>query len=230
MIISHKHKFIFLKTNKTGGTSVEIALSKICGAEDIITPISPEDERIRSAKGYRGPQNHRATLFEYKIEDYKRLFAERRRKWKYYNHITAKEVKDRIGEEVWNEYYKFCFERNPWDRVVSLYFFRHRSEERPTISEFIDADVPVVLRHKGFDLYTIDGEVAVDKVCRFEDMATELEWVRKHVGIPEKLELPRAKAGFRTRKGSYRDLLGPEERERIAEMFMREIELFGYEY
>ncbi|MEL6382956.1 MAG: chondroitin 4-O-sulfotransferase, partial [Cyanobacteria bacterium J06626_18] len=31
MIISHEYKFIFLKTRKTAGTSIEIALSKFCG-------------------------------------------------------------------------------------------------------------------------------------------------------------------------------------------------------
>ena len=57
MIISHKHKFIFLKTVKTAGTSIEIALSKYCGPDDIITPASPEDEITRSELGYPGPQN-----------------------------------------------------------------------------------------------------------------------------------------------------------------------------
>ena len=47
MIISHKYKYIFLKTNKTAGTSIEIALSKHCDHNDIITPISAEDEAIR---------------------------------------------------------------------------------------------------------------------------------------------------------------------------------------
>ena len=36
MIISHKHKFIFIKTKKTTGTSVEIFLSNICGLDDIV--------------------------------------------------------------------------------------------------------------------------------------------------------------------------------------------------
>ncbi|MEM7193183.1 MAG: hypothetical protein AAF405_10065, partial [Pseudomonadota bacterium] len=48
MIISHKHKFIFLKTKKTAGTSVELALSQICGESDVITPLAAADEALRA--------------------------------------------------------------------------------------------------------------------------------------------------------------------------------------
>ena len=54
MIASHAHRFIFLKTRKTAGTSVEIALSKACGPDDVITVTSPEDEELRTAAGGRG--------------------------------------------------------------------------------------------------------------------------------------------------------------------------------
>ena len=70
MIISHKFKFIFLKTNKTAGASIEIALSKFCGEKDIITPISPEDEQIRRSLGYRGPQNYMVPLSRYSFSDW----------------------------------------------------------------------------------------------------------------------------------------------------------------
>ena len=50
MIVSHKHKFIFVKTVKTAGTSVEIALSRFCGENDIITPIHPPDEELRAVQ------------------------------------------------------------------------------------------------------------------------------------------------------------------------------------
>ena len=58
MIISHKHKFIFVKTRKTAGTSLEIGLSEHCGAQDVITPISPKDELLRASLGFRGVQHH----------------------------------------------------------------------------------------------------------------------------------------------------------------------------
>ena len=49
MILSEKHKFVFIKGMKVAGTSVEMALSTLCGPHDIVTPISPIDELARGA-------------------------------------------------------------------------------------------------------------------------------------------------------------------------------------
>src|SRR6516164_8264942 len=57
MILSKAHRFIFIKGVKVGGTSVEIALSTICGADDIVTPITPIDELTRLELG-AGAQNY----------------------------------------------------------------------------------------------------------------------------------------------------------------------------
>ena len=56
MIISHKHKFIFIKTKKTAGTRVKVYLSQFCGSDDIITPIFPQ-EKNHKAKNYFGRFN-----------------------------------------------------------------------------------------------------------------------------------------------------------------------------
>jgi hypothetical protein len=47
---------------------------------------------------------------------------------KRYPHSTCSEIKQYCGEKVWNEYYKFAFIRNPFDRLVSFYHF-HKSDQ-----------------------------------------------------------------------------------------------------
>ena len=42
-IISYRHKFIFVKTVKTAGTSIEVHLAAKCGPKDIVTPIIPSN-------------------------------------------------------------------------------------------------------------------------------------------------------------------------------------------
>jgi len=37
VIASHRHRFVFVKTRKTAGTSLEIALSRHCGPDDVVT-------------------------------------------------------------------------------------------------------------------------------------------------------------------------------------------------
>ena len=46
-----------MKTRKTAGTSIEIALSENCGPKDIISKIDANDEKLREELGFVGPQN-----------------------------------------------------------------------------------------------------------------------------------------------------------------------------
>jgi len=50
MIISHTHKFIFIKSEKTAGTSIEAALSRYCSGDDVVTPIN-DYRHNRNEKG-----------------------------------------------------------------------------------------------------------------------------------------------------------------------------------
>jgi len=47
MILSHKYKFIFIKTVKTAGTNIEVLLSQQCGSSDVVTPIAPPGDGHR---------------------------------------------------------------------------------------------------------------------------------------------------------------------------------------
>jgi hypothetical protein len=229
MIISHKFRFIFIKTVKTGGTSAEIALSKHLGRDDIITPISPEDEVIRQQLGYRGPQNCWRPIYRSSLRDVALFVLKRKRKLKYYNHIDAVSIKKYIGESIWNSYYKFCFSRNPWDRAISLYYWCHKSEPRPAFSDFIKSDSFRSIVRRGWDLFSIDGDVVVDRVCAYENFVAELEEVRQIVGIPEPLELPNAKSQYRRGQTLHPAELSRQDSELIQAATSSEIALMGYQ-
>ena len=220
MIISHKYKFIFLKTSKTAGTSIEIALSGICGDDDVITPISPRDERIRQSLGYRGAQN-----YQHKRS---RIPFLGRKEATFYNHMPACEVIAQVGEETWNNYFTFCFERNPWDRLLSYYFHLNKDGVEQSISDFLHSEKPDKMHKDGYGVYTIDDKVVVDRVCHYENLEQELKEVGEYLGFPHPLELPNAKTGFRKDRRHYSEILSEAERQLIREKFGKEIALWDY--
>ena len=229
MIISHKHKFIFIKTVKTAGTSLDIALSKFCGKEDIITRLDSEGEAMRRDHGCLGAQNYYIPKSRYSFSDWRR-FLTRGKRPKYLNHSSAKYIRRYIGKKIWDSYFKFCVVRNPWDCFISYYYWRNKAGPLPSITEFLDSETPNRLQKLGINLYTLNGKVAVDKVCFFENLEEDLEKVRLQCGLSDKLILPRAKGSARKDRRGYREVLDEEQAEKIRELSCKEIELFGYEY
>jgi hypothetical protein len=235
MIISHEHKFIFLKTRKTAGTSLEIALSQFCGERDIITPINDADENIRKELSYRGPQNFRVLPSEHAPKNERSLST--RRQIGYYNHMPAEQVRSLIGTTLWDEYFKFCFERNPWDRAISIYHWRTREQQpRPSLLEFLrygSEKVPYKgrkIKLSNFEIYSIDEEIVVDHVGLYENLDSELERIATLLNFPKEINLPRAKGTSREDRRHYRDVMGQEERSIVAQACAREIAHFGYSF
>jgi hypothetical protein len=177
MIISHEHKFIFLKTRKTAGSSVELALRKLCGPEDIIAPIGPAEERRQQAQNYNGrpPQNWRVhgwwqspqPLFQ------RYWFKVSPKDYGYYNHMPAPEARALLNDDkLWRSYFKFAFDRNPWDRQVSAYHFRYRDTKNPPpFSAYMKRRRRAWINN--YEIYSIDGDVCVDFIGRFETLEAD---------------------------------------------------------
>jgi len=215
LIVSHLHRFIFIKTRKTAGTSIEIALARHCGEDDVITPISAEDEPLRLEWGGRGPQNFERPEFSVNASA----------------HSDGRVIRRGVGADVWNSYFKFAVERNPWDATVSYYHYRFR--ERPPIpfSEFVlSPRVERLASNQG--KIRINGKLCVDFVCRYESLEQELKSVWSRLGLPGDATLPSAKSGLRPPgdRVAYRDYYTPAERDRVADLFAKTIRDFGYEF
>ena len=223
MIISHQYRFIFIKTAKTAGTSVEIALSKFCGPDDVITPISPKDEATRRELGYRGAQNFRIPLRHYGARDFaKALYS--RKPLAFYHHAPASFIREYVDADVWNSYFKFTIERNPFDKAISWYYWVNHGER--SLEEFILAGGTNYASK--FDLYAIDGEIVVDEVYRYEQMDAAMADLQQRLGLPEAPELPHAKVGTRKDPRNYREVLTPAARRKIEQVCARELAYHGY--
>jgi len=230
MIISHRHKFIFLRTTKTASTSMEISLSRFCGPQDVITPINPLDEPIRRELGIV-PQNYTRPRrpWEFRPKDIVSylLYQQWPEKKLYWNHMPARLIRKKVTPEVWNSYFKFCFVRNPWDRAVSRYYWNLSRDSRQTnLNKSLRRNNP----NSNFEIYSIDGQLAVDFVGRFENMQTDLQKVYERLNLPFDGWLPRTKAKSRADKRHYSDLLSPKQAEYIRRKCRQEIEFFNYAY
>ncbi len=212
MIVSHKLKLIFLKTRKTSGTSIEIALSQHCGPEDILTPISPEDEKTRVSLGFRGPQNcvwGGTTLV---------------------NHTPAERARDFLGPQVWDSYFKVSIERNPFDRVISQFAWNQhvaasKNRQLGSLGEFLTSHEP--RRLSNWPIYAIGDRVVCDLVIRYENLDAELAALTDRLGV-EGLHMVRAKANIRTDRRPYREVLSSADRALVETLCGREIRHFGY--
>jgi hypothetical protein len=227
MIVSHRHRYIFVRSRKTAGTSVEIALSKFCGPDDIIS--RDADDALRRELGYPGPQNDGGVpLRYYTFGEWRRLLT-RGERARFKNHMPAARIRALVGEEVWRSYYKFAIERDPWDKAISLYYWRTRNEEpRRPLLQFLQQVGARSLSNA--HIYLIDGKLAVDRMIRYENLAEQLEEIRQRLALPEPLALPRAKGTHRSERSHYSQLIGAAERAVIDAACAREIELLGYRF
>ena len=230
MIVSHAHRFIFLKTKKTAGTSIELALTKLCGEDDIITPLTAIDEGLRA--GGRGAQNwKRHGWWGSKRPIWKRrLLKFTAADYGFYNHMTAEEAKRLLDDDqVWRSYFKFAFDRNPWDRQVSFYQHRYRKEPAPPpFAEFIHGDRRA--RINNYEIYSLGGDVAVDFVGRYESLQADLKHALSQVGLTLDAPLPRAKGTFRKDKRPYREFYDDDTRGIVGDWYAREIKLLDYAF
>ncbi len=214
MITSHEHRFIFMKTLKTAGTSVEIELSRVCGPDDVITPLPEDDEALRRERGGRGPQHFTSPPLTERVHE----------------HIRASKVRPILGREVWDGYYKLAIERNPWDAVVSLFYWMRRNGKVDSFERFLAMPNLETLARRNYQAYHLGGKVAVDRLLRFETLADDLAEVWTHLGLPGAPDLPHAKAGARPAGSDYRDLYDAASAERVRALFAPVIAECGYEF
>ena len=247
MIVSHSRKFIFLKTRKTAGTSLEIALSKYCGPEDVLAPINFDEDMRREVSG-RGKQNYAKPFLKLSPIQMYRSLRRGEEVEIFSEHMTAVEALRRLSPEVWNGYFKFTIVRNPFDRMLSRYFWtmKARPDNRrdwhiETLDQFLRYKAETV--NENWLIYTRGDEIVVDDVVRFESFEADLARISPRLGLDhnifDEMKSIRAKGDFRPGKDAPAPekkaekkptaAIGPNEAAIIERLCAREIEAFRYD-
>ena len=148
---------------------------------------------------------------------------------KFYGHMPARAVKARIHDHIWNSYFKFCVERNPWDKTLSHYhMINHRAGGNLSLDDYLKSRNFCI----NYPIYTAaSGELAVNQVIRYESLLTDLSVVFADLGIPFNNSLgAHAKSNYRVDKRPYQEIYTPQQRAIIENAFSKEIDMHGYNY
>ena len=219
MLVSHTKKFIFLKTVKTGGTSVEGALERYCLPPGTPTPLHARPETV-SEYGIVGARHKYLDAYEV-----------------YFSHMPAADLRHHLGEDIWNTYYKVTVVRHPYEKTISSFFFNRSRNNAPDTeqnAEETKQDFRAFVMKKQFardrHIFTLNGELAIDSVLRHEMMVDDLKALNVRLGLEfEPDHLPNFKSGLRPRSATVENLITPDVADVIDEAFQFEFDHFGYD-
>lgn len=222
MLISHEHRFIFFACGKTGTTSIEAALAKYDEGDSLRRELADE---LRSSGKLLKPNAKLSRGIK---------------------HIRPCLLRRMFPGDLWSEYYKFAFVRNPWDWMVSQYFYNFKAGflKRMGAVKLTPRDLERV-RDKLKGLTTIeheswvydggfqhsyvmdaDGAPSVDYVGRFERLNDDFRIICGNIGI-EPAELPALNT---SRHGGYRKHYNAASRDMVYRAYWKDIEVLGYEF
>ena len=257
MIYSKKNNFLFLKGVKVAGTSVEIALSKLCGNQDIISPIANIDERtrvqlkIRHAQNYGPSRKHIKEFIQWLMDvPTDQITSRQAPKGIVNNHMPLRRIYKTLGTlhpEI-RDANIFAIVRSPYEQILSRINHKINFQSYKTTGEAMkatQADLRQTLdkhvqklqgraiedfRSKNYQIYdsSFDSSIQV-KFIRFENLAEELQQTLKDIGIEKELELPFTKKGLKSSNNLFKEIATDEQIKVINQYHKKDFSRFGYD-
>ncbi len=197
VLVSHDFQFIYLKSRKVAGTSVEMALEPFCAplghVVDNATPAIRSPRGIVGARGQAGPPNR--PLID-------RLLG--RRAWA--QHMNAEFVRNQLPAKVWANYSKLSVVRNPFDRMVSYFYWMFKRGQRGADFRELKAKFRDFVMSDGWssdkEVTHVGDTFVVDHMLRYEQLTADLDEMRKTLNLPvEELVLPSVMIKWKQRRG-----------------------------
>ena len=155
-------------------------------------------------------------------------------------HLLGWQIRNEIGSDIFNSYYKFTFVRNPWDRAVSQFAYM---QKRPDLMEFLGMNFDTefksyleLIRLKKHVQWTPqveffldqDGSVLVDRIGRLEAFNQDSSKIFEDLGLNPNI-LP--SHTNRSKRKSFSFYYSDQESiEMVADIFALDIDFLGYKF
>ncbi|WP_435412942.1 sulfotransferase family 2 domain-containing protein [Psychroserpens mesophilus] len=163
------------------------------------------------------------------------------------SHLKLKDYQLIFNKKEFYKYYKFTFVRNPWDRLVSTYFFLknggfHENDKAwfdDNLSQFEDFEDFVLnwLNDENsykwihfipqYEFITLNNKVLVDDIFKLEDINESIKIISKKLNIPIELKHENQNPN---RDSKYREYYTPEMKDIVGLVYKKDIELFDYQF
>jgi hypothetical protein len=156
-------------------------------------------------------------------------------------HNTAREKIRQIGRGAWDRKFTFTIVRNPWDKVVSHYHYRLKTNQTNLkddpipFAEWVQRtygeqdpkyyDKPKMFMPQVDWISDDKGEILVNFVGRFERLNEDFGKICKRLN--RQADLPHVK---QSNRGQYADYYDETTREIVSHWFRDDIEQFNYSF
>lgn len=209
MQISFSQKYIFIHVQRTAGGSLINALREY----EHRAPVTRWNKQLSRAGLRRDPM-----------------------KISFRTHETAADVRRLLPAGMYEEFFSFAFVRNPYSWLVSEFEVvrqdpghRHHRYlvKMKGFGEYVDWEVARAKRYQYLLVTDGDGQIMVNFVGHFERLREDYETVCAKLQLASVETLPHEHKRTPT---DYRDYYNDEIRDKVAEHWRKDIELFGYEF
>ena len=213
LIVSKRYKYIFFHLPKNAGVSVSrmlIAQENILKTKRIISFVFRKFFKTKD-NFYFSLKNKRIKFFSAHWECYK--------------------IQEIIDEKIFSEYLKFAVIRNPWDRMVSRYFYSKKIDsnfKNFSFGEFVDFDLKnnmhVINQYK----FCTDkkNNFCLDEVLKFENLNINFNKISSKIFNKKDMLMHLNKSEHR----NYREYYDNKTKDKIYKYCKKDIEFFEYEF
>ena len=153
-------------------------------------------------------------------------------------HLLAAQIRREVGARVFDSFFKFSFVRNPWSKVVSQFCYIKTREDLlrfmgmtrwTSFRKYLDL-IEKIEHVQSCEQWRFlegdNGQCLVDFVGRFENLQEDFERVAGKLGLGS-VNLPHE---MKRGGGSYQSFYNSRTRDKVARIYQKDIELFGYTF